>query len=104
MTERLLQEADLAGMIGDREKRIGIKPNLVSASPASEGGTTHPEVVEGLIRYLQRHGFYNLAIMEGSWVGGRTEEAFEVCGYRELAERFHVELIDAQKEKSVTKD
>ena len=31
MTERLLQEADLAGMIGDREKRIGIKPNLVSA-------------------------------------------------------------------------
>ena len=104
MTERLLQEADLAGMIGDREKRIGIKPNLVSASPASEEGTTHPEVVEGLIRYLQRHGFYNLAIMEGSWVGGRTEEAFEVCGYRELAERFHVELIDAQKEKSVTKD
>ena len=87
MTERLLQEADLAGMIGDREKRIGIKPNLVSASPASEGGTTHPEVVEGLIRYLQRHGFYNLAIMEGSWVGGRTEEGSEARAGRKTAGR-----------------
>ena len=104
MTGRLLEEADLAGMIGDRGKRIGIKPNLVSPSPASEGATTHAEVVEGLIRYLQGYGFRNLAIMEGSWVGDRTENAFQVCGYRELAARCKVELIDAQKEKSVTKD
>jgi len=53
ITQVLLKEADLASMIGDRKKRIGIKPNLVSASVASEGATTHPEVVEGLIEYLQ---------------------------------------------------
>ena len=80
MTRRLLEAVDLAGMIGSRKKRIGIKPNLVSPSPADQGGTTHPEVVEGLIRYLQEHGFHNLAIMEGSWVGDRTEDAFRVCG------------------------
>ena len=30
MTRELLEAADLAGRIGDRGKRIGIKPNLVS--------------------------------------------------------------------------
>lgn len=104
ITKRLLEAADLAGQIGDRKKRIGIKPNLVSAVPASDGATTHPEVVAGLIEYLKEHGFERLVIMEGSWVGDRTEDAFEVCGYRELAERYRTELIDAQKERPVTVD
>lgn len=71
---------------------------------AAEGGTTHPEVVEGLIRYLQANGFQDLTIMEGSWVGDKTEESFEVCGYNELAEKYQVKLIDAQKEPAVTMD
>lgn len=104
MTKELLEAAGLSEMIGDRNKRIGIKPNLVSASVASEGATTHPEVVEGLIEYLQEHGFYHLAIMEGSWVGAKTKEAFALCGYEKLARRYDVELIDAQKEKPVTVD
>ena len=42
--------------------------------------------------------------MEGSWVGDKTEESFEVCGYNELAEKYQVKLIDAQKEPAVTMD
>ena len=95
MTEELLREAGLAELIGDRNRRIGIKPNLVAPVLAAEGGTTHPEVVEGLIRYLQANGFQDLTIMEGSWVGDKTEESFEVCGYNELAEKYQVKLIDA---------
>ena len=34
-TIRILEEADLAGLIPSRDSRIGIKPNLVSASEAS---------------------------------------------------------------------
>ena len=34
-TVRLLEEADLAGLIPSPGARIGIKPNLVSASEAS---------------------------------------------------------------------
>ncbi|MDR1838458.1 MAG: hypothetical protein LBQ93_02580 [Treponema sp.] len=49
MTVRLAQEADLAVLIGDRGKRIGLKPNLVTAKPASGGATTHPEIAEGLV-------------------------------------------------------
>lgn len=104
MTRRLLEEADLAARIGDRSRRIGIKPNLVSAVLSSEGATTHTEVVEGLLRYLQEHGFRNLAIMEGSWVGEQTARAFAACGYTKLAEKYNVELIDAQKERPVKTD
>ena len=97
MTKRLLSEADLFARIGAR-KRIGIKPNLVTPSPASFGATTHPEVVAGIIEYLQEKQVRDIVIAEGSWVGDRTSEAFEYCGYRELSRRYGVPLIDTQKE------
>ncbi|MDO5408881.1 MAG: DUF362 domain-containing protein [Lachnospiraceae bacterium] len=84
--------------------RIGIKPNLVAPVLAEDGGTTHPEVVEGLIQYLKEHGYENLVILESSWVGDRTEEAFEVCGYYELARKYQVELLDMKKAEAVEVD
>ena len=99
MTKRLLEEADLASLIGDSKSRIAIKPNLVVPSPASFGGTTHTEVVAGIISYLQEHGFTGIMITEGSWVGDRTSDAYEYCGYRELCETYKVPFIDTQKEK-----
>lgn len=104
MTKQLLAAADLIGRIPDKNCRIGIKPNLVAPTPAFLGATTHPEVVAGIIEYLQEHGCRNLTIAEGSWVGDRTSEAMEVCGYYELAEKYGVRLIDAQKEGSFEKD
>ena len=82
MTKQLLNECALATLIPSKVSLIGIKPNLVAPVPAEFGGTTHPEVVAGIIEYLQENGFTNLQIMEGSWVGDKTEESFEVCGYR----------------------
>ena len=55
MTKKLLVEADLASLIPDRNTAIGIKPNLVSPTPASFGATTHPEIIAGLIEYLQEN-------------------------------------------------
>lgn len=104
MTQTLLKEADLVGQIGERHKRIAMKPNLVAPVEASQGATTHPEVVEGLLVYLKENGFENLVILESSWVGDRTEKAFRVCGYEELARRYDVELIDAKKEPEAAVD
>jgi uncharacterized protein (DUF362 family) len=104
MALRLAEAADLAALIGDRKKRIGLKPNLVVARPAEEGATTHPAIAEGLIRYLQTRGFHNLVILEGSWVGDSTGEAFRVCGYRDLAARTGVELIDTQRDSARPRD
>ncbi|MCD8301186.1 MAG: DUF362 domain-containing protein [Clostridiales bacterium] len=102
MTKTLLAEADLAGEIPGRDTRIGIKPNLLAPTPASYGATTHPEVVAGIIEYLQERDFRNIIITEGSWVGDRTAEAYEYCGYRELCEKYGVEFVDTQKDSAHT--
>ena len=104
MTKELLAEADLAGRIADRNSRIALKPNLVSASEPSYGATTHPEVLAGIIEYLQESGFRRIVLMESSWVGGKTMEAFQVCGYGALTEKYGVSFIDAQKERSHSVD
>lgn len=104
MTKELLVAADLAGLIPDRGCRIGIKPNLVAPGDASWGATTHPEIVAGIIEYLQERDCRNLVIAEGSWVGDRTEESFAVCGYQALSEQYGVPLLDAQKDTHFTKE
>lgn len=104
MTVRLLTQADLLSHIVDKDWRIGIKPNLVSPSPASYGATTHPEVVAGIIEYLQAGGCRNIVLMEGSWVGDKTSESIEVCGYNALAKEYGVPFIDTQKERSHAED
>ena len=104
MTIRLADEANLAALIGDKNKRIGLKPNLVTAKPASGGATTHPEIAAGLILYLKQDGFNNLTILESSWTGGSTAQAFTVCGYRKLADETGVKLIDTKGDKTRTCD
>ena len=75
MTIKILQEADIAKDIGDKNKYIGIKLNLVIADTAEGGAVTHPEIVDGVITYLQENDFHNLVVLEGSWIGDRTEKA-----------------------------
>ena len=104
MTKRLLEETDLASQIGDRGKCVGIKPNLVVPAPAQFGATTHTEVVAGIIEYLRDHQFHDVIIAEGSWVGDRTSEAYEYCGYRTLCENYQVPFVDTQKERSHSVD
>ena len=118
MTRQLLEKAELEDRIFDKYKeefkntgmkfpqsmRIGIKPNLVSPSEASWGATTHPEIVAGIIEYLQERNFINIVIMEGSWVGDKTEEAVKVCGYDRLIKEYGVEFWDMQKDESYEKD
>jgi uncharacterized protein (DUF362 family) len=85
----------------DKKDLIGLKPNLVVAKKASSGATTHPEFVSGAISFLQEEGFSNLKIVEGSWVGDSTERAFKACGYEQLSKKYHVPLVDLQKDDSV---
>ncbi len=105
MTKKLLADADLASRLpADKNACIGMKPNLVSPSPASFGATTHPEIVAGIVEYLQEHGYRNLVVVEGSWVGDKTSEAVEVCGYDTMLASYGVSFWDAQKEQAVRRD
>lgn len=103
MTIRLLEAANLCAEISSKSARIAIKPNLVTPTPASYGATTHPEIIEGIIEYLHENDFYEISIIEGSWVGDKTAEAFEYCGYNSLSEKYGIRLIDTQKENSFKK-
>lgn len=104
MTKELLRQCDLAEQIEDVQKQIGIKPNLVAPSEASYGATTHPEIVAGIIEYLQENGICKIVMLEGSWVGDKTEEAYEVCGYRDLSEKYQVPFWDMQEDKGIECD
>lgn len=98
MTKKLLQEASLISRIPSNEAMIGIKPNLVAPSPAMFGATTHPEVVAGIIEYLQENGHDKIMILEGSWVGDKTSDSYEICGYKTLSEKYGVPFVDTQKD------
>lgn len=99
MTIDLLTAAKIADEI-PQGARIGLKPNLVVAASADGGATTHTEIVAGVIEYLQEHGFREIAVMEGSWIGDSTARAFSVCGYHALAKKYGVELCDLKKDAS----
>lgn len=98
MTKELLEAADLAALIGDKNKKIGMKPNLAVAKKPSEGATTHAQLLAGVVEYLQEHGFMNITIMEGSWIGDRTDRAFRATGYDKISEEYGVPLVDLQKD------
>ena len=83
MVKNLLAKMQLAEQL-QPDMKIALKPNLVVARPAAEGATTSPQLVAGIIEYLQEHGLRHICIMEGSWVGDDTRRAFAVCGYEEL--------------------
>jgi uncharacterized protein (DUF362 family) len=104
MALSLAEEAGLASLIGDKNKKIGLKPNLVVSRPATGGATTHVEIAAALIGYLKKNGFNNITILEGSWVGGSTSEAYKVCGYAKLASETGVKLVDTKRDKSKSCD
>ena len=99
-TLKLLEAAELAEMIGDRKRSVAVKPNLVTAKPAQSGATTHPEIVAGVLEYLRREGFENVAVMEGSWVGDRTDEAYRVSGIGAVCEKYGVPYYDLQRDSA----
>lgn len=107
MAYRMLEAMGVAEEIkalGVNNPLIGLKPNLVVAQPSHWGATTDPALVAGVIRYLREHGFCRIMIMESSWMGERTEDAFRHCGYMALQQEFDVPLIDLKKDDYEERD
>ena len=103
MATRLMESCDLASMIGDRGRKIGLKPNLITSSTADYGAVTHPEIVIAVIEYLQDHGFNDIRIIESSWVGDDTRRAFAVNGYPQISKKYNVPLVDVKTDAYIKK-
>jgi len=74
---------------------VVIKPNITADMPSSTGGTTHLELVEALVRQVQRCHPSHIVVAEGTGAFGPTHEsAFRNGGWRELAARTGVTLYN----------
>lgn len=84
----------------DKSSKIALKPNLILPSPAEQGATTCPELVKGIIEHFQDRGYYNIIIMESSWLGANTNEAFHKCGFTDISEQYKVKLVDLKSSET----
>ena len=100
MAYTLCQKIDLASII-PKGIQVGLKPNYVLSKPASEGATTHPEILEGIIVYLHDNDIHDINIMESAWVGDSTIRAFKTCGAQKLAAQYNVKLTDLKIDDTI---
>ena len=98
MTEKLISSYGLEGKIDRKDSRIILKPNFVVPSPADNGATTHIEIITTLIGYLQKHGFENITVAEGAWVGASTSDAFSKTGLYDICRKYGVRILDLKKD------
>lgn len=98
MTQRLCEAIRLAELIGTPDRRIMVKPNLVVSAAADKGAVTHPQIVDGVLRYLAQNGFKHVKVAEGSWVGALTGDAFAASGIAQVCRQNGVEYIDLQRD------
>lgn len=101
MTMALMEAANVARSI-PAGASIALKPNLVMAGTPESGATTHAGVLSGCIAYLQGHGFQDISVMEGSWVGDRTGRAYKLCGYDKVCQKYNVPFYDLKHDETVT--
>ncbi len=97
MTIALMEAAGVAAMIPPGGS-VALKPNLVLAGTPDTGATTHAGVLSGCIEYLQKNGFADVSVIEGSWVGDSTGRAMKVCGYDKVCEKYGVPFYDLKKD------
>ena len=82
-----------AGEVLKRQTAVLIKPNLINALPFPI--TTAPQCVEAVIRYVRSCSKAAIVVAEGCGDSRlETDEVFDRLGYRELARRQSVELVD----------
>ncbi|KCZ71729.1 hypothetical protein ANME2D_01783 [Candidatus Methanoperedens nitroreducens] len=84
--------------VNDRDN-IVIKPNLCDFRPAWEGGTTDPRIVEAFIKIIREKANPKITIVESDHAVATADEEFERMGYKEMAERLGVELVNLSKDK-----
>lgn len=95
LREMLEEVYDLKANIHDKSKVL-IKPNLVSPLTPDKAATTHPAVVEAVVRILKSVGAKNIWIGDSGIHG--TSKIFEVCGMNDIAKRYDCQICDFDSE------
>jgi uncharacterized protein (DUF362 family) len=99
-----LKASNLAQLLERGAKRarqtVSVKPNMVCSRPPSEGATTHPEIVEGIVLFIKSLNMnIDIEIIESAWIGDDTKRVYRVCGFDELSRKYGVVLHDLKDDK-----
>jgi len=98
--EDLKEAINLCGGINIRDDDfIVIKPNLCDFRPSWEGSTTDPKIVETFIKIIRETANSRIAIVESNHAIASADDEFEIMGYKEMANRLGVELVNLSNDK-----
>ena len=76
-----------------RSKRVLIKPNALGAYLPEQAVTTHPIVLEAIIRYFLKR---KKEVWLGDSPGGTVsvQKVWDTCGWQDLADRYPIKLVN----------
>ena len=100
MVQRLLAETSALDIIRSQDMVV-LKPNLVVSRQEWRGVNTDPRIIEALVEVLKQHGVSRITIADGSGMGYNATKAFAVCGYKEMAKRYGLKLVDLERDRFV---
>ena len=92
----MLEQADVAGDIGIRDKKVALKPNLVTAMTCPAGPPPTANRWPGSLNTF-RAWIWDITVMEGSWVATGPGRPFEAAGYDRVCRRYGIPFEDLQK-------
>jgi len=70
-------------------KRVLVKPNVLRRAEPEEGITTHPAVLQAVLRELEERGAGEIIVGDNPGGGGENREAFEASGLLAVAGRYY---------------
>jgi uncharacterized protein (DUF362 family)/NAD-dependent dihydropyrimidine dehydrogenase PreA subunit len=81
----------------ENKKTILLKPNMLGAHHPDKAVTTHPMVLEAVIKILQENG---KEVIVGDSPGGtvKVSHVWQKCGFQDVCDRYNVRLIDFGKD------
>jgi uncharacterized protein (DUF362 family) len=85
------------------DDRVMIKPNLLVSRQSWVGINTDPRVVETLVKTLKERGIHRITVGDGSGMGYSATKALEYCGYRDMASRYGLTLVDLERDEFIKK-
>lgn len=78
-------------------EQVILKPNLLGSHLPEAAVTTHPAVVESIIRVLQEAGIKDILLGDSPGGTYRTEDVYKVTGMYDVAEKTGVKLLNFGK-------
>ena len=102
MVRQLIERTDAMDRLRPDDK-VMIKPNLLVSREEWVGINTDPRIVEALVKFLKDRGVRHITVGDGSGMGYNSTNAFDYCGYKEMAARYGLHLVDLERDEFVKK-